>query len=115
MDDALEVDGGGGALPRLAVAEVLVVEIHVVATEVVFAGLVVVRGQRAVKVVGIQQLGGADLLQVGGAGDGLRLFTGLRQRGQQHGGQDGDDGDDDQQFNQREVFFILFHVGILFF
>ena len=81
MDNTLEVDGGRRALPRLAVAEVLGVMVHVVATEVVVAGLVVVRAECAVEVVRIQQLGRADLLEVGRAGNGLRLFTGLRQRG----------------------------------
>ena len=117
MDDALEVDGGGGALPRLAVAEVLGIYVHVIDAVVTIVSSTVttsiqrveVCGQRAFKVVCVQQLGHADLLQVGRAGDGLRFFTGLRQRGQQHGSQDGDDRDHDQQFDQGETLFILFH------
>ena len=40
-----------------------------------------------------------DLLDVGRARNGAGLFTGLRQSGQQHGGQNRDDRDNDQQFN----------------
>ena len=35
--------------------------------------------------------------------DLLRLGLGLGQRGQQHGGQNGDDGNDHQQFNERKA------------
>ena len=59
-------------------------------------------------IITVDGIGENDLLEVGEAGDGLCLGTGLRKGGQQHGGQDRDDGDDDEEFDQREV---LFHVG----
>ena len=62
-------------------------------------------------VIAVDGIGQNDLLEVGEAGDGLRFRTGLRQSGQQHGGQNRDDCDDDQEFNQREVFF---HVWFSF-
>ena len=49
------------------------------------------------------------LFEIGQAGDGASFCTGLREGGQQHGGENRDDGDDDEEFNQREV--LLFHVS----
>ena len=65
--------------------------------------------QIVVIVVRLHAGGRADLLQAGRAGDLAGLFTGLRQRGQQHGGQNRDDRDDDQQFDQGEAQELL-HV-----
>ena len=45
----------------------------------------------------------SELLAVADARSHAGLFTGLGQRGQQHGRQNGDDGDDDEQFNQCEL------------
>ena len=62
-------------------------------------------------VVAVDGVGEDNLFEVGKAGDGLCLVAGLRQSGQQHGGEDRDDGDDDEEFNQCEV---LFHVWFSF-
>ena len=56
-------------------------------------------------VVAVDGVGEDNLFEVGKAGDGLCLVAGLRQSGQQHGGENRDDGDDDEEFDQREVFF----------
>ena len=59
------------------------------------------RGDEMVVVVAsVHDVAETDLLQVIGARDGMGLLLGLRQRGQQHGGENGDDGDDDQQLDQ---------------
>ena len=66
----------------------------------------------------VHQQGGGHLLHVGRAGNGAGLGAGLRQRGQQHGGQDRDDRDHDQQLNQREsqhTFHLFFTpLGYIF-
>ncbi len=62
-------------------------------------------------VILIHGVGETHLLEVGDAGDGLGLFAGLGEGGQQHGGQNRDDGDNDQKFDQREAehFFDFVH------
>ena len=65
-------------------------------------------------VIGIVQIlfeAEKNLLDVGCAGDGARLFTGFRQSGQEHGGQNGDDGDDDKQFDEGEMFSCVHFSG----
>ena len=64
-------------------------------------------------VVHVHDTGQTNLLQIACAGDGASLFTGFRQRGQQHGGQNRDDRDNHQQFNQRERYDFL-HLFFLF-
>ena len=49
----------------------------------------------------------AELFHVGRAGNGVCLFTCLRQRGEQHGGQNRDDRDDDQKLDQCELQHFL--------
>ena len=57
-------------------------------------------GEMVFVVALVHHEGGGHLLHVGRAGNGAGFRAGLRQRGQQHGGQDRDDRDHDQQFNQ---------------
>ena len=66
-------------------------------------------------VVHVHDTGQTNLLQIACAGDGASLFTGLRQRGQQHGSQNRDDRDDHQKFNQGELqdFLHLFFLFLL--
>ena len=56
--------------------------------------------EMVVVVASVHHVAETDLLQIVCAGDGMGLLLGLRQRGQQHGGENGDDGDDDQQLDQ---------------
>jgi hypothetical protein len=60
--------------------------------------------------------GNQDLLDVAGAADFLGFSLGGRERGQEHGGQNGDDRDHDEQLDQREgAFFVLsFHNLMVF-
>ncbi len=51
--------------------------------------------------VGVESRG--NLLVIIQADNALRLRLGLAERGDQHGGQNGNDGDDDKQFNQGET------------
>ena len=70
----------------------------------VLVGVVVHAGIEIV--VGKILLDGQPLLtQVADALRGLRLLTGLPQRGEQDGGEDRDDRDHDQEFDQGERFF----------
>ena len=79
-------------------------------------------GKRKVTVVirGIHIISQAQLTQIVDTVGPIRLFLCRRQRGQQHGGQNGDDGDDHQQFNEskapvcRSMEFNSFHLGFKF-
>jgi hypothetical protein len=59
-------------------------------------------GIRIEVVIRIHDPGQSDLMVVGALG-AFGLFFGLRQRGQQHRGENRDDGDHDQQFDQGET------------
>ena len=53
--------------------------------------------------IGVELHVNADLPQIVQARGAIRLRLGLRQRGEQHGGDDRDDRDDDQQFDECEA------------
>ena len=53
--------------------------------------------------------GKTDLLEIVGAADFLGLPLGGRESRQKHGRQNRDDRDDDEQFDERERFLLLFH------
>ena len=57
-------------------------------------------GQALIVVTGVNERSHADLSQVAQALGGARPHLGLRQRRQEHRGEDRDDRDDDQQFDQ---------------
>ena len=61
--------------------------------------------QRITIVVGIHNVGGANLLLIADALGFEGLGFGARQGREQKGGQNGDDGDDDEQLDQRKGAF----------
>ena len=114
---AVAASGGDWAEERLVVADIRGdVGVGVapfrgddVIVVVVFEGVQAVVGLRegVVVVVAVHFPTSHVLLDVGRAGDGAGLVTGLCKGGQQHGGQNRDDRDDDQQFDERELQMFL--------
>ena len=67
-------------------------------------GVAVAGGPETAVVVEIGLRDRAHLLEVVHAADSTGFRAGLAQRGQQHGGQDGDNGDNNKQLNERKYF-----------
>jgi len=67
--------------------------------------------ERVVEGAEIKRRIGSCLLEIAGAGAPGGVVPRLRQRGQQHGRENGDDGDDHQQFNQGKM--LRFHEPCL--
>ena len=72
------------------------------------------RGHEVVVGGGIHLIGLGELHEVVDAGGRGRAVSGALKSGQEHGGQDRNDADDDQQLNQGESLFAVFHFGHAF-
>ena len=99
--------GDGGADEHLEVADVDAAEVRPPDDLGLVFGVHVDRRDVAVVVVFVHGMGETHLLELGDAGDGAGLVTGLGEGGQQHGGQNRDDRDDNQQLDQRECYDFL--------
>ena len=103
----------GGAEEALPVARVVVEGVF---PPPEFGGIPTIEqrpAEHVAVILAVHVRGKTDLFQIACAGNGARLVTGFRQRGQQHGGQNRDDRDDDQQFDQGEGQYF-FHHFLLF-